>query len=152
MKHLLFIIICLSLVSCASMYGTKSERISKNKNLTPYKLCENWEVAVLAPEEVRNEWLQEINNRNINCSNFAQQIAEKKQSLQQSFESGLELYVCGQQGMTIYECQSTGPDIDWDWDFQPGNNQWVCRGIQTGQYATLSKCTYDTKDDDRWPS
>ena len=57
------------------MYGTKSERISKNKNLTPYKLCENWEVAVLAPEEVRNEWLQEINSRNINCSTFAQQIA-----------------------------------------------------------------------------
>tara|TARA_B100001093_G_scaffold198605_1_gene190893 strand:+ start:201 stop:542 length:342 start_codon:yes stop_codon:yes gene_type:complete len=42
-------------------------------------------------------------------------------------------------------------DSDWDWDYQPANNQWVCRGIQTGQYAELENCAYDEVDDDRWP-
>lgn len=42
-------------------------------------------------------------------------------------------------------------DYDWDWDYQPANGQWVCRGIQTGQYAELENCAYDYQDDDRWP-
>lgn len=42
-------------------------------------------------------------------------------------------------------------DYDWDWDYQPVNNRWVCRGIQTGQYAELRNCAYDAKDDNRWP-
>jgi len=43
-------------------------------------------------------------------------------------------------------------DSDWDWDYQPKNGQWACRGIQTGQYAEISKCAGDYKDDDRWPN
>ena len=43
-------------------------------------------------------------------------------------------------------------DYDHDWDYQPRNNSWVCRGVQTGQYAELSNCAYDAKDDDRWPN
>lgn len=42
-------------------------------------------------------------------------------------------------------------DYDWDWDYQPANGQWVCRGIQTGQYAELENCAYDMMNDDRWP-
>tara|TARA_Y200000002_G_C22105064_1_gene424336 strand:+ start:243 stop:506 length:264 start_codon:yes stop_codon:yes gene_type:complete len=49
-----------------------------------------------------------------------------------------------------YSNQSS--DYDWDWDFQPGNNQWVCRGVQSGQYAELSNCSNDLMLDDRWPS
>lgn len=43
-------------------------------------------------------------------------------------------------------------DSDWDWDWQPANLTWVCRGISTGQYASLDKCQYDTKNDTRWPN
>jgi hypothetical protein len=50
----------------------------------------------------------------------------------------------GSGGAAVY-------DYDWDWDYQPANAQWVCRGIQTGRYAELDNCAYDTKDDDRWP-
>ena len=46
---------------------------------------------------------------------------------------------------------SARTDSDWDWDYQPTNRQWVCRGIQTGQYAPASNCAYDVKDDNRWP-
>ena len=42
-------------------------------------------------------------------------------------------------------------DYDWDWDYQPANGKWVCRGIQSGQYAELDNCAYDYQDDDRWP-
>ena len=42
-------------------------------------------------------------------------------------------------------------DYDWDWDYQPANGQWVCRGIQTGQYAKLDNSAYDHQDDDRKP-
>lgn len=50
-----------------------------------------------------------------------------------------------------YNSPSSGTDWDWDWDYQPANGQWVCRGIQTGQYATRDKCAIDTMVDDRWP-
>jgi len=42
-------------------------------------------------------------------------------------------------------------DYDWAWDFQPGDGRWVCRGIQTGQYASKSNCANDFKNDSRWP-
>ena len=42
-------------------------------------------------------------------------------------------------------------DWDWDWDYQPANGQWVCRGIQTGRYASPDRCAMDLKDDNRWP-
>jgi hypothetical protein len=43
-------------------------------------------------------------------------------------------------------------DFDYDWDYLPGNNQWRCRGIQTGQFANDNNCLYDKKDDSRWPN
>ena len=65
---------------------------------------------------------------------------------------------CPPSKYPIYGCPPNGntnnmsaQDSDWDWDYQPGNRQWVCRGIQTGRYAELSKCVWDAKDDDRWP-
>lgn len=66
--------------------------------------------------------------------------------------------VCPPSKYPIYGCPAPGStvntyvtDYDWDWDYQPANGQWVCRGIQTGQYAALSNCAYDIKDDNRWP-
>ena len=46
---------------------------------------------------------------------------------------------------------SARTDSDWDWDYQPANRQWVCRGIQTGRYASPDRCAMDLKDDNRWP-
>ena len=46
---------------------------------------------------------------------------------------------------------SARTDYDWDWDYQPANGQWVCRGIQTGRYATADRCAMDIQDDNRWP-
>ena len=42
-------------------------------------------------------------------------------------------------------------DYDWDWGYQPANFQWVCRGVQSGQYAAKERCAFDLKIDDRWP-
>ena len=42
-------------------------------------------------------------------------------------------------------------DRDWDWDYMPENRQWVCRGIQTGQFAEPHNCSFDLQNDDRWP-
>ena len=38
-------------------------------------------------------------------------------------------------------------DIDWAWDLVLH-----CRGIQTGQFAKLTKCAGKSKNDDRWPN
>ncbi len=48
------------------------------------------------------------------------------------------------------------PATDYDWDWDGFYNQfselvWACRGIQTGQFADASNCTYDLKTDVRWP-
>jgi hypothetical protein len=45
-------------------------------------------------------------------------------------------------------------DFDWDWDgfWNSGSYVWMCRGIQTGRFASNDKCQYDFKDDDRWPT
>ena len=48
--------------------------------------------------------------------------------------------------------RANGIDEDWDWDYQPKNRRWVCRNIATGEYAELSNCKYDSKNDDRWPN
>jgi len=50
-----------------------------------------------------------------------------------------------------YKSPSSATDWDWDWDYQPANGQWVCRGIQTGRYASPDRCAMDLKDDNRWP-
>ncbi len=44
-------------------------------------------------------------------------------------------------------------DVDWDWDGfdNQGNYVWVCRGVQTGQFAEYAHCDGDLKVDDRWP-
>lgn len=129
---------------------SKEDRVARNATETTYQLCEYLGIAVLASTERRTEWRNEINRRGDNCNQFASQIAEKKAANERGFYEGLELYVCGQEGKSISECKSS--DYDWDWDYQPGNNQWVCRGVQTGQYAEVENCRYDTIDDNRWPS
>ena len=57
---------------------------------------------------------------------------------------------------TITEALEMVPIDDrfWYWDQfrdQYGNNQWRCRGSQTGQFATDSQCSAVAKDDERWP-
>lgn len=44
-------------------------------------------------------------------------------------------------------------DYDWDWDefYSQGRLVWACRGVQTGQFADASHCTYKLKTDARWP-
>lgn len=45
-------------------------------------------------------------------------------------------------------------DYDWDWDEQyDGTNRlvWVCRGVQSGQYAEPSRCGFKMRTDIRWP-
>lgn len=45
-------------------------------------------------------------------------------------------------------------DYAWAWDLQRGSNGalvWVCRGIQSGQYAQQSKCQYKWQNDSQWP-
>lgn len=45
-------------------------------------------------------------------------------------------------------------DNQWDWDLQnsdQGVPVWVCRGVQTGQYAELWRCAGLAKTDLRWP-
>ena len=46
-------------------------------------------------------------------------------------------------------------DTNWDWDqFYNKSNLlvWACRGVQTGQFAPLNKCSYKNKNDQRWPN
>jgi hypothetical protein len=50
--------------------------------------------------------------------------------------------------------RSQAADSDWDWDQfynEYGVLVWRCRGIQTGQFADTSNCTYDAMTDYRWP-
>lgn len=45
-------------------------------------------------------------------------------------------------------------DAEWDWDLQPapyGGTQWVCRGVQTAQYAEQWRCANKIQTDYRWP-
>jgi hypothetical protein len=40
---------------------------------------------------------------------------------------------------------------DYAWDYQPKNDQWVCRDKTNGQYAKLEKCNSKPKTDTTWP-
>jgi hypothetical protein len=45
-------------------------------------------------------------------------------------------------------------DFEWDWDafYRNGNLVWVCRGVQTGQFAHHSHCQNKPQLDWRWPN
>lgn len=45
-------------------------------------------------------------------------------------------------------------DTDWAWDEyrdERGRRAWVCRGVQTGQFADTSRCRLAAKVDAQWP-
>jgi|TARA_Y100000294_G_scaffold11162_1_gene10272 hypothetical protein len=93
MKKNLFIILfsMFILYSCAEMYGTPQERSIKNSRMTDYGLCEKLGVGVLAPEVIREEWAREIQNRKINCNQYANAINNKRMASQQMMNQGLTL-------------------------------------------------------------
>lgn len=48
----------------------------------------------------------------------------------------------------------TQADYEWDWDEirnQYGQLVWVCRGVQSGEFAELWRCGGKVKTDWRWP-
>lgn len=45
-------------------------------------------------------------------------------------------------------------DTDWDWDefyVSGGQSVWMCRGVQSGEYAADRQCALKLKTDLRWP-
>jgi hypothetical protein len=54
-----------------------------------------------------------------------------------------------------YAAAPTSTDYEWDWDEIQHPTQagsvWVCRGVQTGQFADSDRCAYRVKTDLRWP-
>ena len=44
-------------------------------------------------------------------------------------------------------------DHEWDWDgfYHQGQHVYVCRGVQTGQFAEYEHCAGKSQNDDRWP-
>lgn len=51
---------------------------------------------------------------------------------------------------------TSGPPTDYEWDWDEIRNEfgrlvWVCRGVQSGQFAELWHCGGKVKTDWRWP-
>ncbi|HJO88286.1 MAG: hypothetical protein QF553_01725 [Alphaproteobacteria bacterium] len=84
--------------------------------------------------------------------------AEEEISIEKTLGTliGIGLVVCAVDpncvvpgaGNSSYSSFTGGPD--WDWDIFP-NGQYVCRSIQTGQFAEHHLCNGMPMDDDRWP-
>jgi hypothetical protein len=78
--------------------------------------------------------------------------------------SSAEKAICMGRGYDSYECRRKSPseaigmkikDIKWAWDMfrnQYGGETWRCRGTNTGQFADDDKCSFLTKNDDKWPN
>jgi hypothetical protein len=43
-------------------------------------------------------------------------------------------------------------DYEWDWDqfWNGGQRVWVCRGVQTGEFADFERCRFVPQYDHRW--
>ena len=84
--------------------------------------------------------------------------AEEEISIEKTLGTliGIGLVVCAVDpncvvpgaGNSSYSSFTGGPD--WDWDIFP-NGQYVCRSIQTGQFAEHYHCDGMPMDDYRWP-
>ena len=72
--------------------------------------------------------------------------------------------LCLARGRASYECNSymtaenvfamPVQDVSWAWDLfanQYGDEQWVCRGKNTGEFSDLEKCSTNEKIDSTWP-
>ena len=73
------------------------------------------------------------------------------------YAGGGNVFTCGsiqttEEGYAFYLANFR--DRDWDWDKffdQYGNLVWMCRGVQTGQFANDDKCGGKHQTDLRWP-
>ncbi|MBS0588534.1 MAG: hypothetical protein JSS37_11425 [Proteobacteria bacterium] len=72
MKSLLIVPILL-LAGCASYSihgGDSAQRQLRNQWSANYELCERLTVATLAPEKIREEWINEITGRSVDCNRY----------------------------------------------------------------------------------
>lgn len=176
-KSLLIVILLFSplLISCTSM---KSTVVKERYSLSDTDLCQNliadYEEIQQASENPSNfsesdlEYYRvlasEIDRRRLDysqCDKLASEASSKYVTTAVVITAiAALLYAASQDSgpANSYTSSDTnsysasGYDWDWDWDYQPANGQWVCRGVQTGQYALIGNCAYDLKNDDRWPN
>jgi hypothetical protein len=166
-KFFLIIIFLFSyfLISCTSM---KSTVVKERYTLSDTDLCQNliadYEEIQQASNDPSNfsesdlEYYRvlasEIDRRMLDysqCDKLASDASSKNVTTAVVITAiAALLYAASQESGSANSY--TANDYDWDWDYQPANGQWVCRGVQTGQYASLGNCAYDLKNDDRWPN
>lgn len=93
MKHLITIALVAPAVlsGCASMFGTPEERRAANAALSDYALCEKLAIAVLSPEEIRNEWAIELERRGSDCNKYASTLNNAVLQNQRMLGTGLML-------------------------------------------------------------
>jgi len=92
---------------------------------------------------------QELQRRGITPERCHQLIAEFNQQNAALMAAGFSL-MAGPRAAPV------PVDLDWDWDwdqfYDSGALVWVCRGLQTGQFAEPYRCQYKMQTDWRWPS
>lgn len=82
------------------------------------------------------------------CANTPENQA-KWQAFSDGLVAGAAAYSAGYNSAR----QPVAQDWDWDWDqfYYNGALVWVCRGVQTAQFAHTDRCAYRAQTDWRWP-
>lgn len=84
----------------------------------------------------------------------AQAVAESNRAQQWNNVLASAAVLLQASGPQQYNAAPRSRDYSWAWDQQAagyGTTQWVCRGMQTGQYADQSLCANKIRMDTTWP-
>lgn len=94
------------LSGCAAMYGSKESRVADNRAKSDYELCKSFYVAVLAPDEIRGEWVTELKRRNQNCNEYAGALESTRRANDALVSGGAAMLsrpsAVGQTGTSCY--------------------------------------------------
>ena len=114
--------------------------------------------SVQADAEFHRELRNELNSRGVSESECAGIVKEQNIAIGAGIVLGAALIAAaasgggGGYGSGGYTPVS---DYQWDWDQfygSAGQLVWVCRGVQTAQFADLWRCSGKTQSDFRWPA
>lgn len=140
-KWTLKALLCSSLVSCASMYGSPDNRLAENRAKSDYELCRQFVVGTLAPPEIRGEWAMELRRRGVSCGEYAAGLNAESNANQALISGGAQVLSGSNSG---YAPSSGGVTCFQKRQWVSGFNRncvYDCLGSETVQtIASTSNC------------
>ena len=152
--------VCVVIVACIAVAGCSSnpkEFAEKRYSLSNANVCRTQSEAYKSGNyQFASEVQSELNRRGLNAAKCESEMTSQSAGAAVAILGAVLLVAAASKGGGGGG-QYNSPVTDYDWAWDQFYNQsyqlvWVCRGKQTGEFATQDKCAYKPQNDFTWPS